>query len=189
MAFKFQHWIPCLPFTCSIVPFSGHWLWPLHFCRLAWVRTPHWRCQNDARHLPSSSMLHHREIYIGHTYRIVMMPMGTQLHNWIRDAEQGFRLVDTGLQLQVDTGSFPSSPSHSIEKLTHMNKFLVWGHGQQAQITRLHCTCPAVHVSSWSGKSTCGGGQACQSALNGGGWDLGGRSWYRKYVKTGWILR
>jgi hypothetical protein len=33
----------------------------------------------------------------------------------------------------------------------------------------LHCTCRAVCASSCSGKSTSGRGQACRSALYGGG--------------------
>jgi len=70
-------------------------------------------------------MLHDREIYIEHTYRIITMPVCTQLRNLIWDAEWGFCLVETGLQLQAGTGSFPSSPSHSIEKLPHMAYFLV----------------------------------------------------------------
>jgi len=69
-----------------------------------------------------------------------------------------------------------------------MTYFLVWGRGKQARITRLHCTCQAVCVSSWSGKSTSGGGQACRSALYGGGRASGGRSRYREYVETRWIL-
>ena len=65
-------------------------------------------------------MLHHREIYIEHTYRILTIPVSTQLGNGIWDAELGFRLVETGLQLQAGTGSFPSSSSHSIGKLPDM---------------------------------------------------------------------
>jgi hypothetical protein len=41
------------------------------------------------------------------------------------DAELGFRLVETGLQLQAGTDSFPSSPFYSIVKLLHMTYFLV----------------------------------------------------------------
>jgi len=33
-----QHLFPRLPFASSRVPFSGHWLWPSPFCRLARVR-------------------------------------------------------------------------------------------------------------------------------------------------------
>jgi len=69
-----------------------------------------------------------------------------------------------------------------------MTYFLVWGCGKYAQITRLHCTCRAIRASSWSGKSTSGGGQACQSALYGGGWAWGSRSQYRECVQTRWIL-
>jgi len=65
---------------------------------------------------------------------------------------------------------------------------LVWGHGKQARITRLHFTSQATRASSWSGKSTSGGRQACQSALYGGGWALGGRLRYREYVETHWIV-
>jgi len=129
-------------------------------------------------------MLHHREIYIEHTYRILTMPVWTQLRNWICDAERGFRLVETGLQLQADTCSFHSSLSHSIEKLPHMTCLLVWGRGKQARITRLHCTCRAFPASSWSGKCSSGGGQACRSALFGGGRASGDRSQYRKCVET-----
>jgi hypothetical protein len=52
----------------------------------------------------------------------------------------------------------------------------------------LHCTCQAVHVSSWSGQSTSAGGQACRSALYGGGWDLRGHTQYRESVETRWTL-
>ena len=55
-----------------------------------------------------------------HTYRIPIMPVCTQLHDGMRDAERGFCLVETGLQPQAGTGSFPLSPSHSIEKLPDM---------------------------------------------------------------------
>ena len=64
----------------------------------------------------------------------------------------------------------------------------MWGHGKQAQITRLHCTCPAVRASSWSGKSSSGSDEACRSALSEGGWTSGGCLQYRKYVETRWIL-
>jgi len=168
-ASKFQHLFPCLPFASSRVPFSGHWPWPSHCYRLSWVRNHLWRCEHDARRPPCSSKLHHREIYIENTYRILTMPVCTELRNWIWDAERGFRLVGTGLQLQAGTGSLPPSPSDSMEKLPHMTDILVWGRGKQGQITRFHWTCQAVHASSWSGKSTCGGGQACRSALYGGG--------------------
>jgi len=132
---------PRLPFASSRVPFSEHWLWSSPFCRLAREGKHFWRSENNTRHPPSSSMLHHREIYIEHTYRILTMPGCTQLRDWIWDAEWGSRLIETGLQLQAGTGSFPSSPSYSIEKLFHMTDFLVCGCGKQAQITRLHCTC------------------------------------------------
>jgi len=115
------------------------------------------------------------------------MPMCTQLRDWISYAERGFCLVQTGFQLYAGTGSFPSSPSHSIDILPHMNNFFVWGRGKQARITRLHCTCWAIHASSWSGKSAAGGGQACRSALYGGGWASRGCSRYRDYAETHWI--
>jgi hypothetical protein len=70
-------------------------------------------------------MLHHREIYIEHTYRILTMPVCTQLRDLILDAERGFHLIKTGLQLQAGTSSFLSASSHSIEKLPHMTYFLV----------------------------------------------------------------
>jgi len=69
-----------------------------------------------------------------------------------------------------------------------MTYFLVSGRGKQAWITRLHCMCQAVRASSWSGKSTSGGGQACRSALNERGWASGGCARYREYVETCWIL-
>jgi len=116
------------------------------------------------------------------------MPICTQLRDWIWDAERGIRLVETQLQLQAGTSSLPSSPSLSIEKLPHMTDFLVWGHGKQARITRLHCKCRAARASSWCGKSTSGGGQACRSALYGGGQAWGGHIQYREYVETRWIL-
>jgi len=133
-------------------------------------------------------MLHHREIYIEFTYRILTMPVCTQLRDILCNAEQGFRLVKTGLQLQAGNGSFPSSPSHSTEKLPHMTYFLVLGGGTQAWITRLHCTCRAICASSESGKSTSGGGEACGPAFDGGGWPSGGLSRYSEYVETGCIL-
>ena len=63
------------------------------------------------------------------------------------------------------------------------------GRGKQARITRLHWTCRGVRAPEWSGKSTAGGDQACRSALYGGCRTSGGRSRYREYVETGWILR
>jgi len=116
------------------------------------------------------------------------MPMCSQLLDWIWDAEQALGLVDSGLPLQAGTGSFPSSPSHSIDILTHMTYCLAWVHGKQARTTRLHCTCDPVCASSWSGKSTSRGGQACQSALYGEGRATAGRSRSRKHVITSWIL-
>jgi len=69
-----------------------------------------------------------------------------------------------------------------------MTYFLVWGRGKQARITRLHCTCLAVLLSSWSGKSTSADGQACRSAMKGGGRGSEGRSQYRECVDRRWIL-
>ena len=119
-----------------------------------------------------------------HTYIFLTMAVWTQLRDWIWENERGFRLIETGLQLQAVTRSFPSSPSHSIEKDPYRTNFLVWGRHKQAQITRSHCTCQAVCSSSWSGKYMSGGGQACQSALDGGGWAAVGRSRYGEYVVT-----
>jgi len=125
MESKYQHLFLCPPFASLQVPFPGHWLCPLPFCWLAGVRKHLWRCWNDARLLPCSSLLHHCEIDIVYTYKILTMPVCTQLHDWIRDAELGFCIVVSGLRLRAGTGSFPSSPSHSIEKLPHMTHFLV----------------------------------------------------------------
>jgi len=55
-------------------------------------------------------------------------------------------------------------------------------------MTRLHCTCWAIRASSWSGKSTSGRAQACQSVLYGGDRTLGGCSQYREYVEKPSIL-
>ena len=93
-------------------------------------------------------MLHHREMYIKHRYRILTMLMCTQLRNSICDAEQSLLLVETGLELEAGTSSFVSSPSQSVEKVPHISQFLVWGHGKQARITILHCTCQPFRVSS-----------------------------------------
>jgi len=75
-------------------------------------------------------------MYIEHKYRILRMPVCTQLRDWIWDTERGFRLVETGLQLQAGSASFPSSPSHAIVKIPYLTYFLVWGGGKQAQMTR-----------------------------------------------------
>jgi len=147
MASRFHHLYPLLPFASSRVPFSGHCLWPSPLHGLAKVRKDLWRCENNARRHPCSSMLHHREIYIEHTYWNPTMPVCTQLGGWICDAEQCFLLVETGLQLQAGTGSFPSCPAHSNERCPHMAKFLVWSRGKQAQITRVHCTCRVLRAS------------------------------------------
>jgi len=96
-----------------------------------------------------------------HTYRMQTMPVCTQFRDLLLDAERGFSLVETGLQLQAGTRSFPSSTSHSIENPLHMTIFLVSDHGKQARITRLHYTWWAIRASSSRGKSTSGGGQAC----------------------------
>jgi len=109
--------------------------------------------------------------------------MCTQLGDCIWDTEQVFRLVETGLPLQASTGSFPASPSHFIEKLLHMMCVLVWGWGKQVRKTILHCTCRAIHASSWSGENTAGGGQACWSALDGRGRALGCCSCFREYFE------
>ena len=186
--FPFQHLFSCLPIASSWVPFSGHSLWPLPCYRLARVRQHLSRCVNNARRPAYRSMLYDCVIDIDHTYRSLTILVSTRLRDGIYDAERGFHPVETGLPLQAGTGSYPASPSHSIKKLPHMTYFLVWGHGKQAQITRLDCTCPAIRASSWSGESTSGGGQACRSALWGGGWALGVRSWSREYVNTRWIL-
>jgi len=185
---RFQHSFPRPPFSSWQVPFSGYWLWPLPICRLAWVRKPLWGCLNRARRPPCSSMLHHREIYMEHTYNNVPLHICTQLRDEIWDAEWGFRLVETGLQLQAGTRSFPSSPFQSIEKCPHMTYFLVWGCGKQPWITRLHCTCPAVCTSSRSGNSTSGGGVACRSGLYGGDRASGDHSRATDLVKTDCIL-
>ena len=95
----------------------------------------------------------------------------------------------TRSQLQPGTTSVPSSPSDWIERLVHITYFVVWGGGKQACITWLHCTCRAVCASSWSGKSTSAGGQACRSALYGGGHAGGGRSLYRESFETRCIVR
>jgi len=52
----------------------------------------------------------------------------------------------------------------------------------------MHCTCRAVRAYSWGETSTSGGGQACQSAVYGGGRASGGRSRYWEYVDTRSIL-
>ena len=116
------------------------------------------------------------------------MSVFTHLRYWIWDSERGLHFIESGLQLQASTGSFPSPPSHSIATLPDMTDFLVWGHGKKAQISRLHCTCRAVHASSWSGKSNSKGGQVFRSELYGGGRAWGGHSQYRDYVETLWIL-
>jgi len=69
-----------------------------------------------------------------------------------------------------------------------MTYFLVRSHGKQEQITRLHCTCQGIHTSPWSGKSTSGGGQTCQSTLNRGGRSSGGCSPFRESVETHWLV-
>jgi len=168
--------------------FSGYWRWPSPLCRLGQVRKQLWRCENDARHPLCSSMMYHGEIYIEQRYEILTMPPYTQLWDSIWDTEQSIGLVEPGLQLWAFTGSFLSSPSHSIEKLPHMTFFLVWGCGKQAQTTRLHFTCQAVCESSGGGKSRSRGSRVSQSASNGGDRASGGHSWYGEYVEPRWIL-
>jgi hypothetical protein len=185
---KFWHLFLCQPFASLRVAFSGHWLWPTPVCRLAQVRNHPWTCENDTRHPPCSLMFHHAEIYIEHTYKIVTMPMCTQLGDWIWVAEQGLHLVQTGLQLHAGTGACPSTLSHSIEKLPQMTFHLMWGCGKQARITRLHCTCQVVCMTSWSEKSSSAGGERCRSPGYGGGRASGGCSLYRDFVSTNWIL-
>jgi len=43
--------------------------------------------------------------------------------------------METGLRLRAGTGSFPLSPSHSIENFLEMTYFVVGRGGKQAQIT------------------------------------------------------
>jgi len=188
MGFMIQHLFPCLPFTSSWVQFSGDWLCLVPFRQLDRVKIHLWRCENDTGCPPWSSKLRYCEMYIDHTYRIEKIPVCTQLRDWIWDAEWGFPIVVTGLQLEAGISSFVLSPSHSIEKYPHLKYFLVWGHGKHARKTWLHCTCWAVFAPSWSEKSTSGDAQACRPALNGGGQALEGRSRYREYIETGWIL-
>jgi len=116
------------------------------------------------------------------------MSLCTQLRDWIWDTEWGSLLVETGLQLQAGTGSFPSSSSCFIEKLCYLTEFFVWGHGKQERITILHCTCRAFRAPSWSGISTSAGDQAWRSAWYEGGRASGGRLRYRECVETRWIL-
>jgi len=168
MVSNIQYLFPRLSFASSQVPFSGYWHWLRPLCCLAQVRKYLWRCENVARRSQCSSLLHHREIYIEHTYRSLTMSVRTESRNWILNAEQSFCLVETGLQLQAGTGSFPSTPSCSIEIHLHMTYLFVGGRGKKRQITRLHCTCQTTGMSSGSGKSTSGGGQAWRAALNGG---------------------
>jgi hypothetical protein len=56
-------------------------------------------------------------------------PCGLNLCNWIRDAVWGFCLVETGLQFQESSGSFPSYPSHFFEKIPYMTYCWVRGCG------------------------------------------------------------
>jgi len=75
-----------------------------------------------------------------------------------------------------------------MDKLPHITYFLMRGPGKQRRITRLHYTSQGVHASSWSGKSSSGGGQACRSALHGGGRASADRTWYREHVGTPCVL-
>jgi len=127
-------------------------------------------------------------MYMEQTDKIPTLPVCTQSRDWIWDSEQGFCHIESGLQLHPGSGSFPTSPFHSIEKLPHMTYFLVWDHVKLAQITRSRCTHPAVRASSLSGKSICGGAQACWSRLYTGGLASGSRWQYKGNVKTRWIL-
>jgi hypothetical protein len=67
-------------------------------------------------------MLHDREIYIEHTYRVLTMCVCTQLRYQIWHAGWSFCLVDTVLQLQAGTSTCPSSRSHSIDNLLEVVK-------------------------------------------------------------------
>jgi hypothetical protein len=148
MASTFQYLFPCLHLASSLVPFSGHCLWPTPFCWLPQVRKHLCRCENVAGHPPCSWMWHHHDIYIEHICKILTIPLCTQLCTWIGHAEWGFCLIWMGLHLEVGTSLFPSLPSHSIEKLFYVSYVLVPCRGEQAWITRLHCTCGAVRGSS-----------------------------------------
>jgi len=119
-ASRFKHLFSRLPFTSLNVPFSGYWHLRLPFCWLTRVRKHLWKCENDTRCIPCSSMLHHRGIFIQHIYWILTMPVCTQLPNWMWDTKWGFLLVETGLQLHAAPSWFHSSPSQSIEKPPHM---------------------------------------------------------------------
>jgi len=116
------------------------------------------------------------------------MPMCTPLRDSIWDTERGFCLVETGLQLEAATDSFPSFRSHPIVKLPQMSSLLVWHCGKEARITRLHFGCQAIHVFWSCGKSTSDGGQACRCAFYKGGRASGGHSQMRDYFEPGWIF-
>jgi len=116
-ASEFQHLFRRIPLASSRVTFSGHWHSPSPCCRLARVRKHISKCENEARCPPCSSMLHHREIIIEHTYRILTLPVCIQLHDSIWDAEQGVRLVETALQVQAGTSSCSLSPPISFRNL------------------------------------------------------------------------
>jgi len=115
------------------------------------------------------------------------MPMCTELHDLIWDAKQGFCIWESGLQLQVATGSFPSSRSHSKEIIPHRPYVLVSGCGKQAWKTGLHCTCQAIRMSSWFGKSAPRFVQVCGTAVYGGGWASRGSSQCSGYVEIRWM--
>jgi hypothetical protein len=51
---KIQHLFPPLPFPSSQYLFTGHGLWSLNICWLAWVRKHLWRCENGTRRPPWS---------------------------------------------------------------------------------------------------------------------------------------
>jgi len=187
-ASKFQHFFAHLSFTSSRVLFSGHWLLPLHICMPAHVRQYLSRCENDGRSPACSTFFHHGEIYIEHRYRILTKMVCTQLYDLIKEAERGFRLAESGLQLGAGTGTFHASRAYYIEKLAHMTYFLMCGHGKQARITILHCTWWAVSASSWIQTPSSGDAHAGRSALHRGGLASEGRWCDREYVETSWIL-
>jgi len=81
--------------------------------------------------------------------------------------------------------SFISFPFYT--ETSSCTYFLVWGRGEQALITRLHCTCRAICAPSWGGQSTSGGSRRCWSELCGGGRAAGGRTQYSENVEIGWI--
>jgi len=166
---KFQQLCTRLPFAVSQVLFSRHWLWPSPCCQLTCARNHLSRCENDTRRPHSGSRLHHHEADVKNTDWIQTMPVCTQFCDLIWDAKWGFHLVETGLQLQAGSRSFPPSPFHSMESHPPVTEFYVGGRGKYVQITRLDCTHWAIQKHSWSGKPTFGGGQPCRAELDGEG--------------------